>query len=201
MADLYHRIREGSIMIPLPDTQQKETYSCGASALMAICRYYGLGPDYEEDFISILRKKGMDTRTGAHPYQLARVARKFGLKSEEFYPMTEAQLKSCLRKGRPVLMMIQAWGEDETTGRPLKSYAGVWGEGHWVVAIGFDDHGVFFEDPSLEAIRGFITYDALRDSWHDRGPHGKHMAFYGLAVWQPGCRKGGTYSRRARQID
>jgi len=201
MSERYHPIKEGTVMVPLPDTQQKEDYSCGASALMSICRYFGLGPDYEEDFIAILRKKGMDTRTGAHPEQLINAAKGFGLAFEPFDPMTVDQLKSCLRSGRPVLMMIQAWGVDEKTGQPLESYENVWSEGHWVVAIGFDEEGVFFEDPSLEAIRGYVGYGALKERWHDRGPRGRHMRNYGLAIWQPGSPRGGAYQRQARRID
>jgi uncharacterized protein YvpB len=142
----------------------------------------------------------MDTRIGAHPHHLVSVARKFGLAMEEYLPMSIGQLKSCLRKGRPVLMMIQAWGEDKQK-RPFKSYKGVWDEGHWIVAIGFDEAGVFFEDPSLEAIRGFIPYEVLEERWHDRGPRGKHIDHYGLAVWHPRSPFGGVYAIRARRID
>jgi len=201
MSDHYHPVGTGAIMVPLPDTQQKETYSCGASAAMSVCRYFGLGPDYEEDFIALLKKKGMDTRIGAHPYQLVHVAKEFRLKHKEYCPMTIGQLRSSLRAGRPVLMMIQAWGEDDETGRPLKSYEGVWDEGHWVAAIGFDDEGVFFEDPSLEAVRGYIGYKALDERWHDVGPRNKHMTRYGLVIWKPGSPRGGDYHRRARIID
>ena len=201
MSGRYHPIGKRAVMVPLPDTQQKTDYSCGASAIMSICRYFGLGPDYEDDFIDLLKKRGMDTRIGAHPYQLVEVAKKFRLEYKEFWLMTIGQLKSSLRAGRPVLMMIQAWGEDENTGQPLRSYVDVWSEGHWVVAIGFDDEGVFLEDPSLEAVRGYIGYKALDECWHDHGPHGRHMVKYGLAVWKAGSPRGGDYQRRARIID
>jgi len=201
MSANYHPIGKDAVMVPLPDTQQKTDYSCGASAIMSICRYFGLGPDYEEDFIDLLRNKGMDPRIGAHPRQLAEVADKFELECEELDPKTIGRLKFHLRAGHPVLMMIQAWGEEKKTGRPLKSYAGVWKEGHWVAAIGFDDDGVFFEDPSLEAVRGFIGYEALDERWHDHGPRGKHMVRYGLAVWKRGSPRGGAYQRRARVIE
>lgn len=201
MPSHYHPIKKGAIMVPLPDTQQNETYSCGASALMSVCRYFGLGPDYEEDFIDLLRAKGMNPEVGTHPFQLIAVLKKFKLESEPLYPGTIRRLKSHLRAGHPVLMMIQAWGEDDDTGCPLESYDGVWDQGHWVVAIGYDDEGVFFEDPSLEAVRGFIGYEELDERWRDLGPHNKHMDKYGLAVWKKGCPRGGVYAKRARIID
>jgi len=201
MPSHYHPIKRGAIMVPLPDTQQKTDYSCGASAMMSVCRYFGLGPDYEEDFIDLLKAKGMDPRIGVHPYQLVAIADLFKLEREELGPKTAGRLKPHLRAGHPVLMMIQAWGEDKETGLPLERYAGVWKEGHWVVAIGYDEKGIFFEDPSLEAVRGYIRYRSLNERWHDHGPHGKHMDRYGLAVWKKGSPRGGAYARRARIID
>jgi len=200
MSKMYCPIPRGAIRLPLPDTMQKTDYSCGASAIMAICRYFGLGCDDEEDFIHLLKKKGMDPRIGSHPRQLKKILSTFNLKPKEFNGMTVSQLKKCLLNGQPVLMMIQAWGEDKK-GRPLKSYSDVWSEGHWVVGIGFDKSAVFFEDPSLEAIRGYISYDELEERWHDTGPHNKRMEHYGMAVRKPSSLPAWGYTTRARHID
>jgi len=43
--------------------------------------------------------------------------------------------------------MIQAEGEEKGNGGWRKSYKGIWSEGHWVIAIGYDRDGMFFEDP------------------------------------------------------
>lgn len=200
MKQAYHPIPGKAIKAQLPDTQQKKDYSCGASAVMAVCRYFGVGFDYEDDFIALLRQRGMDHRVGAHPHHLKRVLRRFRLAYEEICPMTLSRLKSCLRRGQPVLMMIQAYGVDDD-GQPLKSYKGMFKEGHWVVAIGLDGSGVFFEDPSLEAVRGYIPYDELEERWQDTGPRGKHMSHYGLIVLKPDGFPARGYARRARHID
>jgi predicted double-glycine peptidase len=179
---------------------QKKNYSCGAAAIMSVSRYFGRGPEYEEDFIELLKKKGMNPRVGAHPYQLADLALKLNLKVKEHVGMTIGQIKSCLKKGRPVLMMLQAYGEDQK-GRPLKNYRSVWTEGHWVVAIGYDKDGVFFEDPSLEAIRGYIPNKELLDRWHDVGPKNGHIENYGMEIWRGRNLRANTYLTRARYID
>ena len=196
----YYSIPRYAIKVPLPDTMQKTDYSCGAAAAMAVCRYFGVGFDYEEEFIDLLKKIGMESNVGSHPYQLERVLRYFKLKYKGFSDMTIRQLKSYLRDGLPVLMMIQAYGEDDN-GNPIKSYKGMTKEGHWVVAIGFDDTGIFFEDPSLEAIRGYISYDELEERWQDTGPNEELMKHYGLIVSKPKTFPARSYARRARHID
>ena len=200
MARKYYSIPRYAIKVPLPDAMQKRNYSCGAAAVMAVCRYFGLGFDYEEDFIALLKKLGMKPKVGSHPYQLEEVLDYFELKHKGFCSMTIRQLKSYLRDGLPVLMMIQAYGEDED-GNPIESYKGMTKEGHWVVAIGFDDTGIFFEDPSLEAIRGYISYDELKERWQDTGPKKELMKHYGLVVSKPKTFPARSYVRRARHID
>ncbi len=202
MFDKYHPIPRNAIKVPLPDTVQKEDYSCGAAAIMSISRFFGQrqGLEYEEDFIDMLIDLGMDPEEGTHPYQLRRLVNKLKLKKKEYPNMTRKQLISCLDKGRSVLIMLQAYGEDKR-GRPLKSYKGIWKEGHWVVAIGYDRDGVFFEDPSLEAMRGFIPYKELEERWHDIGPVYEHVEHYGMAIWKEGSLSSGTYLTRAQHID
>jgi len=202
MPNRYHPIPSDAIKVPLPDTIQQKNYSCGAAAIMSISRFFGQrkGLEYEEDFIDMLKSLGMKPNEGTHPYQLRALIKKLKLKKEEYPDMTKEQLISCLDKGRPVIMMLQAYGEDKS-GRPLKSYVGVWKEGHWVVAIGYDQYGVFFEDPSLEAIRGFIPYKELDERWHDLGPEDEEIEHYGMEIWKEGDLSADSYLTRAQHID
>lgn len=193
----YHPIPNNAIRIPVPDTIQQEDYSCGASALQAVCRYYGVGKLAEEyEFVDAL---GMDKRIGSHPFQLKRLAERLGLRTREYFEMTLEQLRACLQKRQPVLLMIQAWGEEKGKSGFRRSYEGIWMDGHWVVAIGFDHTGVFFEDPSLQAIRGYLSDEELETRWHDVGPRGAHLEHYGLAVWLPPGQAAG-YMKRAERI-
>jgi predicted double-glycine peptidase len=93
--------------------------------------------------------------------------------------------------------MLQAWPS-----RSKKNYKNDWKDGHWVVAIGYDAKGVYFEDPSLAAIRGFLNYKDLKVRWHDQAGSGKEKRYidhYGLAIWKP-RQKRPAYASRARYI-
>lgn len=184
----YQAIPRGTIRVPVPDTIQETDYTCGASSLQAVCKFYGVGPATEPEFVEHM---GMPT-AGSDPEHIIRAVRRYGLRYQEFYPMSLADLTGCLDRCRPVIIMLQAWGSGG-------SYRRVWADGHWVVAIGYDRKGVYFEDPSILAARGFLPYSELEVRWHDWGPNREHMDHYGLAVWKPGVRRS-VYETRARRI-
>ena len=184
-------IPRGAIKIDLPNTTQVEDWTCGPSALLAICAYYGVGPAWEADVARDMRA----TTDGTDPVQIMRAARRYGLRVEEFRGMTTAQLVACVKRARPVIVMLQAWAG----GAP--NYAKRWSDGHWVVAIGFDRDGVYFEDPSLHASRGFLTYRELDVRWHDvEGKDNHHVERYGAAIWKPSVR-GSAFARQAVAIE
>lgn len=199
MAIIYQSISKGAIKIQLPDTRQGEDYSCGASGLQAICGYFGVGPTEEIDYIKALK---MNKNVGSHPYQIKRAARKYGLKYKAIKGMNYRQLRKFLDTKIPVLMMLQAWRENQNE----ESYEKDWSSGHWVVAIGYDKCGIFFEDPSLAAIRGYISFEDLNLRWHDTGPLRKKLYKYGLAIWKPELKNinkpaDSSYETRARYIE
>ena len=184
------RIPRGAIKIELPGVTQRTDATCGAAALQAICAYYGVGPDEER---AVVRDLGMDPRTGSHPDQLVRAARRYGLRVEEHQPMTRAALRGALDRRRPVLMMLQAWG------RAGQAYADAWMQGHWVVAIGHDRAGVYFMDPVLEIARGFLRHVEVDERWHDLGRRGVRIERYGAVMWKAGAAA--AHLRRARAIE
>jgi uncharacterized protein len=193
-----HPIRPGAIRVAIPETSQQTDYTCGAASFQAICKYYGVGLDEEWQYVEALH---IDRRVGTHAEQVRRLAKRFGLSMKEYCPMTLVQLRRELDRRHPVMLMIQAWGEEKTNGRwrPRRNYDTDWADGHWVVAIGYDAQGVLFEDPSLQAVRGFLSYDELMRRWRDTGTHGRHIEQYGLAVWHPRRRRS-MYETRAVPI-
>jgi len=195
-----HFIPVGAIHIPVPDVTQQTEYSCGAASLEAICKYYGVGKDDEWEFVKDLR---MDTRVGSHPFQIIRLAKKYGLSVHPYEKMSMAQLIRELKWRHPVMLMIQAYGKEKKGKgkhkRWRKDYTPAWNNGHWVVAIGFDKSGVYFEDPSMEAMRGWLSYEELKCRWHDTGPHGRHLPQFGLAIWLAHKRKS-SYDMMAERI-
>lgn len=198
MARHFRPISARAIRVPIPDTSQKTTYSCGASCLQAVAKYFGVGPDDEWEFVRDLHT---DPRVGVHPDQIRQAAERYGLKCREYEPMAIADLKAELRQKRPVLMMIQAWGRQKQRGsiRARLDYRNDWEDGHWVVAIGYDSDAIFFEDPSLQAVRGYLRNAELDLRWRDTGRHGKHRDHYGMAIWHPRKWRA-AYTTRAERI-
>ena len=199
MARHYRDIPPSAIWVNLPDTTQQTRYSCGASSLQSIAKYFGLGPDDEWEFVNDLH---MDKRVGSHPDQIVTAATRYGLATKLYLPMTLKELHAELRQNHPVMLMIQAWGA-EGGGNQKKArskYADWWADGHWVVAIGFDDDAVYFEDPSLQAVRGYLLNHELEERWHDTARHNVHMEHLGLAIWLEGIKQS-AYHNRAQRIE
>jgi predicted double-glycine peptidase len=191
-AENYRAIPPGAIKIDLPNTTQTTEYSCGASALLAVCSYFGVGPEDEWDFIADMKVR----HWGSDPIQITTAAARYGLEVVEYRPMSDEQLVDCLGSGRPVVMMLQAWAS-----RRPKSYRNVWNEGHWIVAIGHDRDGVYFEDPSIHGARGFIPFAKLDERWHDvEGPRNARVERLGISLWRKNVRRS-AYDRFARRID
>jgi predicted double-glycine peptidase len=165
----------GAVKVDLPCVAQREDHTCGAAALLAICRHYRLGPDDEATIASDMELP-LD---GADPVHLVRAIRGYGLAHEETRGMSDAALRAALDAARPVMLAVQAWGE-----------------GHWVVAIGYDARGVVLEDPWLDGERGSLGWRALANRWHDiEGHPPRPLVRYGLAVWASPRRS--TAARRA----
>jgi predicted double-glycine peptidase len=173
-------IPTGAVRIPVPDTLQQTDWTCGAASVRAICGYFGCGASTERQY----RLDMGIPRAGADPEHLMWGLVRYGLDFRAYCPMSVEQLQASVRRGRPVLLMLQAWGVDKRTNQYRKSYQGIWQDGHWVVAIGSDRKGVYFEDPSINGYRGFLDYAALEERWHDWGPRYEQVYNFGISVWQ-----------------
>lgn len=172
----------GAVKVDVPHVVQAEEHTCGAAALLAICRYYRTGPDDEATIV-----RDMDLPLdGADPVHLIRAIHAYGLSYQETRGMTHDALRTTLDSARPVMLALQAWGE-----------------GHWVVAIGYDARGVHVEDPWLDDRRGFFGWRALANRWHDiEGHPPKPLVRYGLTVWSASrrsaaARRAGSRSARS----
>jgi predicted double-glycine peptidase len=192
----YRSIPRGAIKIDLPNTFQIEGHTCGPSALMAIFAYYGVGPEEEWDLATLMR---IDD-TGSDPKHLIRAVRKYRLKCQEFQPMTTDQVVACLDRGRPVMIMLQAWARGRSFRADPRAYRNHWTDGHWIVAIGYDRERLYFEDPAIYRARGYIRRAELDLRWHDVvGTKESRSDHYGIAIWKPGVRRS-VFGERARRI-
>jgi predicted double-glycine peptidase len=77
--------------------------------------------------------------------------------------MTIDDLKHHVDRGVPVIVLIQAWGNENQF---KKHYKEDWKDGHFVVVIGYTDKLILFGDPSLYNV-GYIPISEFKDRWHD----------------------------------
>jgi uncharacterized protein YvpB len=56
-------------------------------------------------------------------------------------------------------------------------------DGHFIVAIGYDDQNFYFEDPSLAGRRGFIPIAEFDQRWHE--DDSGHKLRLGLVISSP----------------
>ena len=190
----FRAIPPTAIKIALPNIVQQEGYTCGPAALAAIRAYYDAGSCEEET--QVVDDMGLADDAGSDPRDVIRAVRASpGLEYKSWRSMTDKELRGCMDRGHPVMVMLQAWGDPKPP-----DYNG-WGDGHWVVAIGYDAKGVYFEDPSLYCRRGFLTWTALSERWHDiEGPDNHATHRFGLEVWKDGVQSS-RFDKRAVVIE
>lgn len=164
--------------LPVPDSRQSTSYSCGAAALRSVLGYYGIQVDEEE----LMAKLATSPQEGTRPEAILRVAREYGLEAELRQGVTLEELEREVTAGRPTIVDAQAWREGEELKLP---WTEVWESGHYMVAIGMDKGNVYFEDPSLEWSMGKIPRQELMDRWHDyeNGPNGERQVYRQAAIF------------------
>jgi predicted double-glycine peptidase len=169
-------VPQGAIKTEVLDVRQNTNFSCGAAALHAVCAYWGVGPESEYDYMKSLHS---DPSMGTTPQHIIEYAKHRGLKVDARDCMTVLDLKTHLDKGRPVIVLIQAWGDK-------KRYRDYDENGHYVVAIGYDDKRIYFEEPVMLGHRAFLTYKEFDERWHDEDAFGRKYIRYGMAMWKKG---------------
>jgi predicted double-glycine peptidase len=140
--------------LAIPTVPQTTNYSCGPAALCAVLRYYGIRTSER----TLMRRAGT-TREGTDPEQLMRACASYGVRPWIWEMMTYDILASMVKKGHPVIVALQAWGDTDA--------AKSWTDGHWVVVTGAGSRRVTFADPSLRGARGTLTRRQFERRWHD----------------------------------
>ncbi len=158
-------------ILPFPDLRQTYDYDCGAKAIQGVLMYYGI--DVRED--EILETSKTDKR-GTSVKGIEQTITKFGLKFDRG-KMTVGDVKSYIDKECPVILLVQAWSDDRNV-----DWENDWKDGHYVVAIGYDDTRLLFEDPS-SIYRTYLTFNDLGKRWHDIGLNGIKYINFGIAVY------------------
>ena len=153
-------------LLVYPETRQTFNFDCGANALMSLLVYAGI----EEREDRIAKLAGTTEKDGTGPDGVLRVLSYYGLPVLAMQKMRPAGIRERIDQGFPTIIAIQAYRESS------EPYAKLWTEGHWVVAIGYDEHRIYFEDPSCFR-RTWLADEELLERWHDddRGKHRMRM--------------------------
>lgn len=159
-------------ILDFPEVRQTYNWDCGAKAVQAVLIYYGF--DVNEG--DIIKLASTNSKKGTPVAGVKKTVKKYGL-DYEARKMTIDDIKKYINKKRPVILLVQAWAEKKNT-----DWDKSWGNGHYVVAIGYDRKKIYFEDPST-TVRAQLSYEELQERWHDVDTNGKKYKNWGMVVF------------------
>mgnify|MGYP001595489356 CR=1 FL=1 len=158
-------------MLDYPLSRQSSAFSCGAAVVQSLLHYYDVKDTREEEIIDAM---GTNPKDGTNIKAMVKYLNKNGLKTKETANTKLESVKKWINSGHPIVVSLQAWGEDEEPDYSQNK------DSHYVVAIGYSNTSIFFEDPSLLGNRGFLTNEELEQRWHDEDSTHKAIFVYGL---------------------
>jgi len=165
-------LKQNITFIDFPEIQQVYDFDCGAASMRTLMTYYG--SDIREG--EIMEIAGTSKDFGTKTSGLKSVAEKAGMKYK-MGSMTIKELKDLISKAVPVQVLIQAWSGEENF-----EYGFDFNNGHYVVAVGFDEEGkIYFEDPWASA-RVWMTEEEFDKRWVAKfqGPEEKEIFHFGF---------------------
>jgi uncharacterized protein len=147
------------LMLKIADVRQATSYTCGVACALAILDYYGI--DEREDRIA--SRFGATEKAGTSPSGLISGFASHGLTAVLKEQTTLDDLRRNLEQKIPTMVAVQAWLETY----PPPDWSQYWDAGHWLIVIGMDEQRIYFEDPSLLGVRGWLTQAEFLERWHD----------------------------------
>jgi predicted double-glycine peptidase len=148
-------------ILDFPELRQLFDYDCGASALQSVLTYYGY-KRREDLLFKKLGAKSTDVfNNGVKIKDIVKVARGYSLTVRVERGLKAVDLKKYIDLKIPVICLVQAWRESGN----IKLWKNDYKDGHYVVAIGYDDKRIIFEDPASYT-RTWLTYEELDLRWH-----------------------------------
>ena len=151
-------------IIAYPETRQTFCFDCGANLLVSALVFAGV--EEREDRIARLART---TKNGTGTRGVLSTFNYYGLPFRAGQRMKVNDLRRGIDAGHPTLITLQAY---RTSNRPYKE---LWGDGHWVGAIGYDRHRIYFEDPS-SFHRTWLADEELAPTMARPGPGQTHLA-------------------------
>lgn len=144
-------------LIRVPLCRQAKSYTCGVASLQAVLGYYDdpIRQDILEAAVKSSEARGTDYRN------IVSFARKRGYTVHTYANLTADRLRAFIDEKKPTILAIQAWAD------PPVDYKSEWGDGHYVVAVGYDRDNFYFMDPSTLGNFTFIPVGEFLNRWHD----------------------------------
>ena len=159
-------------LIRVPLTRQGTDHTCGVASFQSVLAYYG--ESVREDNLG---KAVKVTDEGTSWQNIKAYALKQGFNVDVRLNMTLNDLKKLLAEHKPVMLAIQAWAD-----KPV-DYKNDWNDGHWVVAIGYDNDNIYFMDPSTLGNYTFIPTLEFLNRWHDTDIDGiTKLGHFGMCI-------------------
>lgn len=169
----------GADAIKVPEVshhRQEEKFTCGPASLKEVADGEGI-PVTEKQ---LANEAEAGPEKGTEPPDMVETAEKIGLTTRFHENISVADLCKILEAKHPVIVSIQAYGDQEDY-RKLES-------GHYVVVVGYDQNNIYFQDPSIEGEgkHGFIPLGEFEQRWHDREYNGRTYHHLAIEAWRPG---------------
>jgi predicted double-glycine peptidase len=172
-------------LVFVPVVKQREDFSCGAAATLALLRYWRPDAYASVQEHALYDKLETSVERGTEPEPIVAFLRRIGLDAEYRHgSVTVAELERAVDAREPPIVDLQAWSDDTVEGRDRRDWRDTWDAGHYVLMVGYDVERLFFADPSTMAPDGyaFLRRAELDERWHDlagdRDERIEHMAIF-----------------------
>ncbi len=120
-----------------------------------------------------------DPIAGTNYKRMVVFVRSLGFRVDVRINMLLEDLKKLIDNRKPIIVLIQAWPDS------LAQWSETWNEGHYAVAIGYDEKHIYFMDPSTLGHYSFIPIPEFLDRWHDMDGQEK-LIHFGIVITQEG---------------
>lgn len=146
-------------ILDFPELRQVYSYDCGVSALQQVLVYFGI--QKKEGSLLKMLDPGKDDikKNGVKLLKMKEVAEHYGLSAEVKSNFSIEEVVKCIDSKIPVIMLVQAWKNDDDE----DEWESV-DDGHYVVAIGYNNEYIFFEDPA-SFNRTYLSKKEIEERW------------------------------------
>jgi ABC-type bacteriocin/lantibiotic exporter with double-glycine peptidase domain len=162
------RIDPAHIKVPLPLIQQRDEESCGPASLISIASYFNVE---HSGMLKVRQRLRTGTDTGTNPNQIARVARRLGLRVSLRTHLGLDGLRKELDRRRPVICAVQVPDTDGS-------------DGHYITAMGYDRKHIYAMDSRIDGYVGYMSNTEFVARWTDTCAQGKLWEQLGIVIWK-----------------